>query len=337
MLDGVYRRTDGEPAFVEVPAHTDEALQAVLHKIIGRMMKLLTRRGVLVEDEGSTCLADGDAESDDARTLRPLQAAAWPCRPRRASGPAPRRAQPVHWTVCVRARLTASPSARVPDCKVFTVQGTVPRDAAFTQAQCADEQGFSLHAAVRCGAHERQRLEQLCRYITRPALANERVQCNAAGQVVLKLKTAWRDGTTHIVMSPLEFMQRLAALVPRPRLHLIHFHGGLAPSFTNEAKLRALVVPAQPQEATGESQLAANESGCAQHRPVRISRARLLKRVFEIDLEHCPNCGRAQDHRSHHGGGGDSSASLPTWGCRPVRRRGYRRASARCRKPVLSR
>ena len=81
--------------------------------------------------------------------------------------------------------------------------------------------GFSLHAAVRCGADDRQALEQLCRYITRPALANERVQTNAAGQVVLKLKTLWRDGTTHIVMSPLEFMQRLAALVPRPRLHLI--------------------------------------------------------------------------------------------------------------------
>ena len=43
------------------------------------------------------------------------------------------------------------------------------------------------------------------------ALANERVQTNAAGQVVLKLKTPWRDGTTHLVMSPLEFMQRLAA------------------------------------------------------------------------------------------------------------------------------
>ena len=52
-------------------------------------------------------------------------------------------------------------------------------------------------------------------------LPYERVQCNAAGQVVLRLKTAWRDGTTHLVMSPLEFMQRLAALVPRPRLHLI--------------------------------------------------------------------------------------------------------------------
>ena len=48
------------------------------------------------------------------------------------------------------------------------------------------------HAAVRCDADERQRLEQLCRYITRPALANERVQIYAAVQVVLELKTAWR-------------------------------------------------------------------------------------------------------------------------------------------------
>jgi len=47
------------------------------------------------------------------------------------------------------------------------------------------------------------------------------VQTNAAGPVVLKLETPWRDGTTHLVMWPLEFMQRLAALVPRPRLHLI--------------------------------------------------------------------------------------------------------------------
>ena len=143
------------------------------------------------------------------------------------------------------------------------------------------------HAAVRCDADERQRLEQLCRYITRPALANERVQINSAGQVVLKLKTAWRDGTTHIVMSPLEFMQRLAALVPRPRLHLIRFHGVLAPN----AKLRALVVPQAPEEATGTSELTATEPGCAHGRPARISWARLLKRVFQIDLEHCPNCG----------------------------------------------
>ena len=42
---------------------------------------------------------------------------------------------------------------------------------------------------------------------------------------MLQLKIPYKDGTTHIVMEPLEFMERLAALVPRPRLHLIRFHG----------------------------------------------------------------------------------------------------------------
>ena len=157
------------------------------------MMKLLTRKGVLVEEQGQTYMADDDSDSDEARTLRPLQAA---CTYRIAVGP--RAGQ-----------------------KVLTVQGSMPRETDFKQALCADNNGFSLHAAVRCGGDDRQGLEQLCRYITRPALANERVQTNAAGQVVLELKTPWRDGTTHLVMSPLEFMQRLAALVPRPRLHLI--------------------------------------------------------------------------------------------------------------------
>jgi hypothetical protein len=73
--------------------------------------------------------------------------------------------------------------------KVLTLQGAMPRQTDFKQTLCADSNGFSLHAAVRCTADDRQALEQLCRYITRPALANERVQTNAAGQVVLKLKT----------------------------------------------------------------------------------------------------------------------------------------------------
>ncbi|MBE0547975.1 MAG: transposase, partial [Rubrivivax sp.] len=152
VLDGVYRRgTDGAPAFVEVSEPTDEALQAVLHKIITRTMKMLTRRGVLVEEEGSTYMADNDGDSDEARVLRPLQAAA--CTYRIAFGP--RAGQ-----------------------KVLTLQGAMPRETDFKQTLCADIDGFSLHAAVRCAADDRQALEQLCRYITRPALSDERVQLN---------------------------------------------------------------------------------------------------------------------------------------------------------------
>ena len=103
-------------------------------------------------------------------------------------------------------------------------------------------------------------------------------------------------------------MQRLAALVPRPRLHLIRFgvrvtslrevsgpplreHGVLAPSSTTSAKLRALVVPQEPEPADQESKPAEWEANCAHHGPVRLSWAKLLKRVFDLDLKHCPNCG----------------------------------------------
>jgi hypothetical protein len=51
---------------------------------------------------------------------------------------------------------------------------------------------------VRVDGHDRKRLEQLCRHITQPALSDERAQLNAAGQVELKLKKSWRDGTTQM-------------------------------------------------------------------------------------------------------------------------------------------
>ena len=119
-------------------------------------------------------------------------------------------------------------------------------DKRSTPDLCAKLYDFTLHAAVRWGADQRKELEHLCRYITRPAIANERLKCSRAGDVVLLLKSAFKDGTTHIVMAPLEFMQRLAVLVPRPRLHLIRFHGVLAAN----AKLRSEIIPNPPEQAT---------------------------------------------------------------------------------------
>jgi hypothetical protein len=74
---------------------------------------------------------------------------------------------------------------------------------------------------------------------------------------VLQLKSPYKDGTTHIVMEPLEFMERLAALVPRPRLHLIRFHGVLAPN----AKLRSAIVPS-PSQVTRPNR-SRGRAGCA--------------------------------------------------------------------------
>lgn len=134
-------------------------------------MRLLTRKGYLIEEQGVTYLADTDSENP----LAPLQAAA--CTYRIALGP--RAGQ-----------------------KVLTLR-TVPSQAPPIEQRCVSEQGFSLHAEVRCAINQRKKLEHLCRYLTRPAIANERLTRNRAGQVVLTLKTPYRDGTTHIVMSPL--------------------------------------------------------------------------------------------------------------------------------------
>jgi len=90
-------------------------------------------------------------------------------------------------------------------------------------------------------------------------------------------------------MSPLEFMQRLAALAPRPRLHLIRFRGVLAPN----AKMRAQAVPQEPEPPAQEAESAKCEANCAHHLPVRLSWAKLLKGVFDLDLAHCPDRGSA--------------------------------------------
>ena len=66
--------------------------------------------------------------------------------------------------------------------------------------------GFSLHAGIACKSHQRKKLERLCRYITRPAIAERRLSLANNGNVVIALKTPYDDGTTHVVLSPIEFM-----------------------------------------------------------------------------------------------------------------------------------
>lgn len=85
--------------------------------------------------------------------------------------------------------------------------------------------GFSLHAGVATGADQRQKLERLCRYISRPAISEQRLSLTPNGSVRYQLNTPYRDGTTHVIFEPLCFIARLAALVPKPRVHLTRFHG----------------------------------------------------------------------------------------------------------------
>ena len=79
-------------------------------------------------------------------------------------------------------------------------------------------------------ASDRKRLESLCKYAARPPLAHERLQETSGGRLVYRMKTPWRSGQTHVVMERIELIEKLAALVPRPRYHIVHYYGVLAPA-----------------------------------------------------------------------------------------------------------
>ena len=168
--------------------------------------------------------------------------------------------------------------------KAFTLQ-TVPAVArGDDNSAVAKAAGFSLHAGVASEAHEREKLKRLCRYITRPAVSSERLSLTSQGNIRYRLKTPYRDGTTDVVFEPLDFMARLAALVPTPRVNLTRYHGVFAPNH----RLREQVTPAKRGRRTTES---TGDPPPARH--VAMTWAQRLKRVFKIEIETCEHCGGA--------------------------------------------
>jgi Putative transposase len=174
--------------------------------------------------------------------------------------------------------------------KLFTLQ-TVPARLHRLEGDANDAAtsgGFSLHAGADIQPSQRAKLERLCRYVSRPLVASERLAITSSGQMRYQLKTPYQDGTTHIVMEPMDLMARLAALEPPPRMHLTRFHGVFAP----HSQLRALVTPAHPgiggKSCHYEKQKAQAEAKPAKH--VAMTWARRLKRVFGIAIDRCGRC-----------------------------------------------
>jgi hypothetical protein len=166
---------------------------------------------------------------------------------------------------------------------VFSLQ-TVPARQEEPRKGVAQYAGFSLHAGIGVEADQRAKLERLARYVSRPPVAEERLALTAQGQVCYRLKTPYRDGTTRIVLEPLDFIARLAALVPPPRVHLTRYHGVFAP----HAALRAAITPAG-RGSGARSRATAPERPRPKH--VAMTWARRLKRVFGIEIEQCVRCG----------------------------------------------
>jgi hypothetical protein len=149
--------------------------------------------------------------------------------------------------------------------------------------------GFDIHAATRVPAGERRLLERLCRYILRPPIAHDRLRELADGRFQLRLKRPWSDGTTHLVFDGPELVARLAALVPPPRVHTVRYHGVFAPN----AKLRPAIVPrpaADPTDTHRGHAGATTGAEAESKRQRRLGWAKLMARVFELDVLACPRC-----------------------------------------------
>ncbi len=112
---------------------------------------------------------------------------------------------------------------------------------------CAQVGGVSLHAGVAVPAHDRRRLERLCRYVARPPIATERLSGLPDGRLLYALKRRWRDGTTHMLFEPLELIERIVALIPPPRAHLVRYHGVLAPAARARAQVTHDRRPERPR------------------------------------------------------------------------------------------
>lgn len=158
---------------------------------------------------------------------------------------------------------------------------------ALTGPRCASVHGFSLHANTQVPAYRRDQLERLLRYTARDAVALERLEEAANGELVYRFTKLWSDGTTGITPSPLELLEKLAALVPLPRVHLVRYGGCLAP----HSRLRGALTPTPRQQGV-EGDDATTESP-------RWCWTRLLKRVFALALATClpPLCGRREARR----------------------------------------
>ena len=271
-LDGVYAGADGEkPEFHRAPEPTGQELDQLAATVHRRVLRAL-RKGGWVDEDGHW--VDTGEEPSLQLELTAASAAG-----RIAQGE--RR------------------GARVPPVDPLARVDPAPREGRVS----ARSGGFDLHAAVVVEADDRAALERLCKYISRPPIAGDRLELTADGRVRYRFKRPWRNGTAHVDYSPLEFLERLASLVPLPRLHLIHFHGVLAP----RSRLRAHVVPTPSPTgrdcghqvlgavadvaALPEDQ--AQPAGLPDFPARQLSKrtwAELLSRTYGIDGLECPAC-----------------------------------------------
>ena len=150
---------------------------------------------------------------------------------------------------------------------------------------CVEVDGFNLHAATTIESGQRERLEQLCRYIQRPPLAKDRLEYLEDGSFYYGFKRAWANGVKGIRFTGADLLERLAALVPPPRKNITRYHGVFAPS----SKLRKSVTQHTQDQYLRTQRLLIRKSN-KKKRNYWCLWALLMRHVFREEVLTCPRC-----------------------------------------------
>lgn len=125
------------------------------------------------------------------------------------------------------------------------------------------------------------RLERLCRYVLRPPVSEARIE-HSGDRGVLALKAPWNDGTTHLRFGPVELLERLAALLPRPQKNLLRYHGVFAANARHRSAIVAYGRPRDPSRVPQKSRPSSQR-----HNP---NGGEVMRRGLDIDSLECPRC-----------------------------------------------
>jgi len=283
--DGVFIEDyhKGPMSFAEVSPPTHKEIEAVAIETCHRTIRMLTKRGLWL---------DGDFLQDNIPDTDPALAS--------------------FAAASIQGRLLLGSNAGGQEMRV---RGAAARDDVHQDPNASRGYDFNLHAKRRVEADDPEGLEKLCRYILRPPIANSRLTWMGNDKVALTLKRPWSDGTTQLVFTPLEFVQRLIPLIPMPGTNRLRFHGAFAPN----SPYRSRVVPRpcsdeapsrdHVQTDVGEAG-ASNKGGhkadehqstspsahsdCRHQSPASKSKslgwAKCMARVFDLDVLTCPKC-----------------------------------------------
>src|SRR5215813_1875016 len=259
FLEGVYLdRTDQgrKPRFLQGEPPSDADVADVLQKISHRVIRKLRRLGYLEASMDAAVATGYDPLGDDAPELARTMAAS------------------------VQQRIAWGERAGQQVRRMGAGFGSEGERPLLSGPRCASVHGFSLHANTHVPAHRRDQLERLIRYTARGAVSLERLAQDANGDLVHTFTHPWSDGATGICLTPLELLEKLAALIPLPHSHLVRYGGCLAP----HSHLRGCVIPTPRQQGMDGEETPRGTP--------YLPWARLLGRVFGLEMATCPLCQR---------------------------------------------